>query len=34
MGFYKFKYDAVADEHQFNAQYTSRRWTGEFNLSR
>jgi hypothetical protein len=34
MGFYKFKYDAVADEHQFNAQYSSRRWTGEFNLSR
>ncbi len=34
MGFYKFRYDAVADEHQFNAQYSSRRWTGEFNLSR
>lgn len=34
MGFYKFKYEAVADEHQFNAQYSSGRWTGEFNLSR
>ena len=34
MGFYKFRYDAVADEHQFNAQYSSGRWTGEFNLNR
>lgn len=34
MGFYKFKYDAVADEHEFNAHYSSGRWTGEFNLSR
>ncbi len=34
MGFYRFNYSAVADEHQFNAQYSSRRWTGEFNLNR
>ena len=34
MGFYKFSYNGVADEHEFNAQYNSRRWTGEFNLSR
>jgi hypothetical protein len=34
MGFSKFTYNAVADEHHFNSQYSSRRWRGEFNLSR
>ena len=34
MGFGRFTYDAVADEHNFNAQYSSRRWRGEFNLHR
>jgi len=34
MGLVRFKYDAVADEHNFNAQYSSRRWSGEFNLNR
>ena len=34
MGLYKFTYNASADEHRFNAQYQSGRWTGEFNLSR
>lgn len=34
LGFYKFTYSATADEHQFNAQYQSRRWSGEFHLSR
>src|SRR5688572_7646759 len=34
MGFSRFSYHAVADSHHFNAQYHSRRWTGEFNLSR
>jgi hypothetical protein len=34
MGISKFIYNAVADEHNFNAQYSSRRWAGEFNLSR
>ncbi|MSQ93604.1 MAG: hypothetical protein EXR98_03505 [Gemmataceae bacterium] len=33
-GFVKFTYNAVADEHQFNAQYSSRWWRGSFNLSR
>src|SRR5476649_119902 len=30
----RFSYDAVADANNFNAQYNSRRWTGEFNLNR
>jgi len=34
MGFSSFTYHAVADGHNFNAQYSSRRWAGEFNLSR
>lgn len=34
MGFFKFSYSAVADEHQFHADYQSRRWTGNFELSR
>lgn len=34
MGFYRFTYNAVADEHQFNARSNSRRWMGEFNLNR
>ena len=34
MGFGKFSYNAVADGNQFNAQYNSKRWQGEFNLSR
>jgi hypothetical protein len=33
-GFGRFTYHAVADEHQFNAQYSSGRWRGEFNLRR
>ena len=34
MGFGKFSYTAAADGNQFNAQYSSKRWKGEFNLSR
>jgi len=34
MGFYRFNYQAVADAHTFQSQYSSRRWTGSFNLSR
>ena len=34
MGFGRFTYNAVADEHHFNSQYQSGRWAGEFNLSR
>ena len=34
MGFSRFSYHAVGDANQFNAQYESRRWRGEFNLSR
>lgn len=34
MGFGRFAYQAVADEHSFHSQYQSGRWTGEFNLSR
>ena len=30
----RFSYNAVADANNFNAQYSSRRWTGEFNLQR
>jgi hypothetical protein len=33
-GMGKFTYNAVADEHNFNSQYSSRRWSGEFTLSR
>jgi hypothetical protein len=32
--FWKFRYTAVADAHHFHADYDSRRWKGEFNLSR
>ncbi len=34
MGFGRFSYHAVGDGHHFNAQYSSRRWQGEFHLSR
>ncbi len=34
MGFGRFTYNAVADEHHFNSQYQSGRWVGEFNLRR
>jgi hypothetical protein len=34
MGFWRFNYHAVADEHNFIAQYSSSRWRGEFNLQR
>jgi hypothetical protein len=34
MGVGKFSYHAVADGSNFNAQYHSKRWSGEFNLSR
>ena len=34
MGFWRFNYHAVADEHSFYAQYSSSRWRGEFNLQR
>jgi hypothetical protein len=34
LGFGRFSYSAVADEHNFNAQYDSRRWRGEFVLWR
>jgi hypothetical protein len=30
----RFSYNAVADEHNFNSQYSSRQWRGEFNLTR
>lgn len=33
-GFGRFSYNAVADEHNFSAQYNSGRWRGAFNLSR
>lgn len=33
-GIMRFSYQAVADEHHFHSQYSSRRWTGEFNLCR
>ncbi len=33
-GFGQFTYQAVADEDNFNSQYSSRRWRGEFNLNR
>ena len=32
--FWKFSYNATADAHCFSAQYHSRRWTGDFQLSR
>lgn len=34
MGLMRFSYDAVADGSTFNAQYQSKRWSGDFNLSR
>jgi hypothetical protein len=34
LGFGRFSYSAVADGNNFNAQYQSKRWSGEFNLSR
>ena len=34
LGFGRFAYDAVANGHNFNSHYSSRRWTGQFNLSR
>lgn len=34
LGFVRFTYNASADEHHFNSHYSSRRWNGEFNLSR
>jgi hypothetical protein len=34
MGFGRFSYSAVADANNFNAQYESRRWRGEFVLWR
>lgn len=34
MGFGRFSYDAVADGNSFQAQYSSRRWRGEFHLWR
>jgi hypothetical protein len=34
MGPVRFSYSAVADGCNFHADYCSRRWTGEFNLSR
>jgi hypothetical protein len=34
LGFGRFSYTAVADANNFNAQYNSRRWRGEFNLWR
>jgi hypothetical protein len=33
-GFGRFSYSAVADANNFNSQYSSRRWSGQFNLSR
>ena len=32
--FGRFTYTAVADSNTFDAQYHSRRWTGEFHLTR
>ena len=34
MGLVKFSYNGVADGCNFHADYCSRRWKGEFNLSR
>jgi hypothetical protein len=34
MGISSFTYHAVADGQSFNAQYSSRRWAGEFHLNR
>jgi hypothetical protein len=34
LGFGRFSYQAVGDGHHFHAQYRSRRWRGEFSLSR
>lgn len=34
LGFGRFTYDAVADENTFTSNYSSRRWRGQFNLSR
>jgi hypothetical protein len=34
LGFGRFSYQAVADGNNFNAQYDSRRWRGEFVLWR
>ena len=34
MGFGKFSYNAIADGNNFNSQYNSKRWHGEFNLQR
>jgi len=34
LGFGRFSYQAVADGCNFNSQYCSRRWSGQFNLSR
>jgi hypothetical protein len=34
VGFGRFSYHAVGNGHHFNAQYSSRRWQGEFHLSR
>ena len=34
MGFGRFTYNAVADGNNFSSQYSSRRYTGTFNLSR
>jgi hypothetical protein len=34
MGFGRFSYNATADANNFNAQYDSRRWRGEFTLWR
>ncbi len=33
-GFGRFGYNGVADGQNFNAQYTSGKWRGAFNLSR
>lgn len=34
LGFGRFNYHAVADEHTFQSEYSSWRWRGEFNLQR
>jgi hypothetical protein len=34
LGFGRFSYHAIGDGGHFNAQYSSRRWRGEFQLSR
>ena len=34
MGISRFTYHATADAQNFHAQYSSRRWTGSFNLNR